>query len=677
MSNSTANNDVRFVNLSCLVPSPQNVRRYQSDVGIDELAASLSATGQIQDIRVRQPKEDTSSGKLEVVAGSRRLKALHTLLKNRGTIKGVKVTKAYQVRVSFQAADDSDIEVSLAENDVRLNMHPADQVTAFYRLHVDEGLTPEAIAERFGVNQITIRRRLKLACVSPKIMEEFRADTISLEQMMALALTDDHERQEEAYFNVEQDWQRSPSHLKSRLAKDTVRGSDRLAKFVGKKAYEAAGGAVTRDLFAEDDETFWTDRDLVHRLATARLSKKAKQYEGLGWKWIDVSLDGQFNSNGRIVQKMAELSEADLERVAELTAISKMISKEWDELVEPDEAVKNELRTRFQNCQDANEAIRAPYGYFDAAEMAFAGVLVQINREGKLEVHSGLTIGDDLRALDAFAKGQRTVTGAQEDSFDAEAGKEDAAEAPALSMAVVEDLTALRSAALTLAVSERTDIALCIAIHALAKPEFYALQYSGSIETASEIRCNGPHLRLATIDPDNNSAFDEIIRKREVWQMQLPEKQSDLWEWLLAQQQAQLLELLAFLVGMSVNAWQVRHQSGTRFIHANQIADAVQLDMKTWWKPSETFFKRIPMSVAIEAMRETKAKPELLSAMSKVKKSEAILGALDWLDGSQWLPTVLRPAESKSETKSLSDNVSHEPDLELDHEEPVQLMAAE
>ena len=95
------------------------------------------------------------------------------------------------MRVCFQAEDDSDIEVSLTENEVRLNMHPADQVTAFNRLHVEEGLTPEAIAERFGVNQITIRRRLKLACVSPKIMEEFRADAISLEQMMALALTDE------------------------------------------------------------------------------------------------------------------------------------------------------------------------------------------------------------------------------------------------------------------------------------------------------------------------------------------------------------------------------------------------------------------------------------------------------------------------------------------------------
>ena len=53
-------------------------------------------------------------------------------------------------------ADEHALEISLAENTVRLAMHPADEFEAFARL-AEAGQTAEQIAERFGVDREACR----------------------------------------------------------------------------------------------------------------------------------------------------------------------------------------------------------------------------------------------------------------------------------------------------------------------------------------------------------------------------------------------------------------------------------------------------------------------------------------------------------------------------------------
>jgi ParB family chromosome partitioning protein len=61
------------------------------------------------------------------------------------------------------------------------------KVEAFRRL-VDEGKGVEEVAARFGVTTTTVRQRLKLANVSPRLVDLYRADEINLDQLMALAI---------------------------------------------------------------------------------------------------------------------------------------------------------------------------------------------------------------------------------------------------------------------------------------------------------------------------------------------------------------------------------------------------------------------------------------------------------------------------------------------------------
>jgi ParB family transcriptional regulator, chromosome partitioning protein len=76
-------------------------------------------------------------------------------------------------------------EISLAENIVRLPMHPADQFAAFKAL-ADDGKGAEEIAARFGCAASTVRQRLRLASVSPALLDTYRADDMALDQLMAV-----------------------------------------------------------------------------------------------------------------------------------------------------------------------------------------------------------------------------------------------------------------------------------------------------------------------------------------------------------------------------------------------------------------------------------------------------------------------------------------------------------
>ena len=57
-------------------------------------------------------------------------------------------------------------EISLAENVVRIAMHPADQVVAFTKL-AEAGQSVSAIASRFGMSERLVEQRLHLRNPTP------------------------------------------------------------------------------------------------------------------------------------------------------------------------------------------------------------------------------------------------------------------------------------------------------------------------------------------------------------------------------------------------------------------------------------------------------------------------------------------------------------------------------
>ncbi len=267
-----------LVPLSQLLPrrSKRNVRTTPRQ-SIPELAASIARVGLLQNLIVILSADGEQ---YEVVAGDRRLTALKLLAKKK------RIAADYEVPCLL-VADASARTVSLAENVQREAMHPVDQFAAFAAL-VKEGRPIEDIAADFGVSPLVVQRRLKLANVSPRLLADYRAGAATLEQLMALTITDDHAAQEAAYYGAPE-WQRGASALRDRLTERKITATHPLVRFVGLDAYTQAGGGLRRDLFAEGDAgAYLTDAALLETLVRGKLDAQAEDVRAEGWAWVDA-----------------------------------------------------------------------------------------------------------------------------------------------------------------------------------------------------------------------------------------------------------------------------------------------------------------------------------------------------------------------------------------------------
>src|SRR5439155_7413191 len=140
---------------------------------------------------------------------------------------------------------------------------------------VQQGRSIEEVAARFGTSPINVRRRLKLAALHPTLIQLYREGGIALEQLMALAVSDDPDEQLRVW-QAAPSWRRDAEFLRQALVADEVDAAhDALARLVGIEAYEAAGGAVRRDLFS-DEGGYLQDVALLNRLASEKLEAAAE-----------------------------------------------------------------------------------------------------------------------------------------------------------------------------------------------------------------------------------------------------------------------------------------------------------------------------------------------------------------------------------------------------------------
>ena len=269
-----------LVPLSQLVLRPlgRNTRKTALRMSIPELAASIQRIGLLQNLVVTAVGEH-----YEVIAGGRRLAALKLLAKRRI------IPKDWEVPCLL-VPDEAARTASLTENVQREAMHPADQFEAFAALRA-EGRSIEDIAADFGVTPLAVQRRLKLANVSPRLLADYRAGSVVLDQLMALAIVDDHAAQEAAFYDAPE-YQRSPSVLRERLTEREIDASrSPLARFVGLDTYEAVGGNIRRDLFAEGDTgVYLSDVALLEKLAQQKLDDLAAEVRAEGWAWVETML---------------------------------------------------------------------------------------------------------------------------------------------------------------------------------------------------------------------------------------------------------------------------------------------------------------------------------------------------------------------------------------------------
>lgn len=607
----------RLIPLAELTLSPLNVRQTDAEQGIEELAALIRAQGVLQNLTVYD--DPKASRRREhayaVIAGGRRWRALQLLVKQKH------ITDEFEIPCLLTSYERA-LEISLTENCGRLGMHPADQFEAFRKL-IEAGQSVENVAARFGVSPLIVQRRLKLANVSPEFIALYRTGKITLEHLMAFAVTDDQERQRQVWKGLKS-YERHPTTLRRMLTENEVSLNEPIARFVGLKAYQKAGGQIRRDLFAEDDEAFLLDPALVEQLATEKLEQHAAKVQRDGAAWVDVAPHPDYSvraAYGHVGTVLREPTEEERTQLATLTTRRTDIERE-NEAAQDDETRLDELAEELEGVEEQIEAIEDARSVPHPEQDRLAGAIVSIGHDGKVHIERGLLKPEDAKR---FARAR----GANDDSAETSGPRQHSA-------ALVRRLTAHRTLALQATLMQRPDVALVALTHRLVLRTLFV--GPGWSDSAVRIDPEAVSLQQHATDIGESKAHEAIEAQRERLRAGLPQDSQALIDWLLKRPQPAVLELLAFCVALTVDGVKSQEQVDA----SDVLARAAGLDMSEWWTPTaENYFRSIPKARILEVVSET-ISADAAAPLAQLKKSACAKAAEERVAGMRWLPSVLR-----------------------------------
>lgn len=626
---------VRDIPFNKLVLSQQNVRKIKAGISIEDLAEDIAHRGLLTSLNVR-PELDgdgNETGMYRIPAGGRRYRALERLVAQK------RLAKTAGVPCIVSKGETLEVEDSLAENVQRVSLHPLDQFRAFQTLR-EQGLGEEEIAARFFVSVATVKQRLRLASVSPRLLDLYAEDEMTLEQIMAFSITNDHVRQEQVWDTVSRSHSREPYYIRRLLTETAIRASDRRAVYVGIEAYEAAGGVTMRDLFDQDQGGWLQDPALVEQLVMEKLKADAEALRvSEGWKWVEAAFDfpyGHTSGLRRCYGEQAEMTEEELARYDATRA-------EYDKL--------DRLNDR-------------PY-VFDPQEVARGGLFVSLGAGGELKIERGFVRpedepkeetdpSDNVGHDDGDHGSDRPVAGSV--GGDTQPDDEDETIKP-LPDRLVLDLTAARTIALRNALANDPVIAFVAVLHAFVLKAFYVYGSDSCLEVTLQTA------RFSqTPDLGDTVWAKEIEQRHEGWGQDLPKDPNDLWDFLIKLDEVSRQALFAHCASLSVNAVIEPWNKRTRAIaHAEQLARSIGFDMvEAGWTPTaDNYFGRVTKARILQAVREAKG-DRAADLIGHLKKTDMAREAERLMAGSGWLPEPLRMTvlDGFSESDTVADDAS-------------------
>jgi ParB family chromosome partitioning protein len=645
-------NPSRDIPFNKLVLSQANVRRVKAGVSIEALAESIARRSLLQSLSVRPvlDAEGNETGMFEVPAGGRRYRALELLVRQKRLAKTAPIPCI--VKTEGLAEEDS-----LAENTDREALHPLDQFRAFQTLRAKRQ-GEEEIAAAFGVTAAVVRQRLKLAAASPLLLDAYAEGAMTLDQLMAFCVSDDHARQEQVWATIQRGWNKEPHTVRHMLTEGAVRASDRRARFVGTEAYEAAGGIVMRDLFQDDDGGWFQDPALLDRLVAERLARQADAIRAEGWKWVEAAPDFPYGHRQglRPLPGTNPLTEAEQAEFDALRGEYDALEEQYGEADEPPEAVE----ARLTEIEAAIEAFQNRPPKFDPADIVRAGAFVSIDRDGALRVERGYVRPEDEPPVAApddpdqaaepastmpdtdrdpsptQARSTTTITAAEPS---AEVPEEDEGLKP-LPERLMTELTAHRTLALREALGNDWDTSFLAVLHALCLRLFYR----STADTCLDIEAKSAGFGTQAPGLNDTASAKAIDVRHEAWVKQLPAASGELWNALVGFDTDTRAALLAHCAALTINAL---HEPWNRrpgaLADADRLAQAVALDMAAaGWAPTvESYLGRVPKARILEAVREAKGE-HAAQLIDHLKKPEMAQEAERLLAGTGWLPEPLR-----------------------------------
>jgi ParB family chromosome partitioning protein len=507
------------------------------------------------------------------------------------------------------------------------------------------------------VSTAIVKQRLRLASVSPKLLELYEKDEIRLEQIMAFSISDDHVRQEQVWDRITSNPNmQEPYYIRRLLTETTVRADDRRAVYVGAEAYEAAGGVILRDLFEQDSGGWFQDAALLEQLVFEKLKVDAEAVRADGWKWVEAAISfpyGHTSGMRRVYAESAEMCAEEIARYDAVKAEYDALDAKYAEMEEADQEIEGKLDQLGAELDAFSDRPQV----YDPAQKAIAGAFVTLGANGQLQVEAGFVRPEDEPQVEAdddddeadngdrdpsqsddeSANGTvingRSVNGASDTAED----HEDEGIKP-LPERLVFDLTAQKTLALRNALAGDVDIAFVTILHALVLQVFYRFAKDSCLEINMVSNSFGQVQGLA-----ETPWAKEIAERHEAWDRDMPDSDK-LWEFLLGLDEASRKALFAHCASLSLNAvvesWNKRPGA---LAHADELAATLGFDMvEAGWSPTvDNYLGRVTKARIVQAVREARG-GDSAQLIDHMKKDLMAREAARLLEGSNWLPEPLR-----------------------------------
>lgn len=610
---------VTMVAVNSLVQSALNVRKQAPDAAkLAELAESIKAVGVVQNlVAFEQP-----DGLFAVAAGGRRLAALQQLL------AAGDIDNGYLVPVKV-VSEDMAVTLSLTENSHREDMHPADQIRAFMTLS-ESGKTPAQIGSVLGYTTRHVQKCLRLAGMAPALLEALAANEINLDQIQALSANEDHQRQLNVWQNAFEGsfYAQKPENLRREVLCDEISAENNIQlNFVGREAYEQAGGDFRYDLFTE--EGFITDSALLERLTREKLHAAAKEIaDAEGWKWSEGRLSKVCNYG-----EDAQQYRFEPQPKAELTGVEQTQIAEWETELEALE----DTDENFDRVMQLNENIellteQAENRAWLYVDRIRGGVVASLT-DGVLYIQRGVMLRVEVEKVQQVAD-QTALSPLDAKPKNDDERQRDPVEA--ISLPLLTKMSSERTLAVQAALMQQPEKSVAMLAWTLCLNVFG----SGAYNKTAQISLTCQHYSLTNDAPSGKegAAFQALMQEGQRLESCLPEGWARDFMTFFTLNATDLAALLSFCTACSLDGVQTREMGHTSRSPLDALEVALGFHMRDWWQPTKAnFFYHIKKPQIIDTLNEAGQTGAARDA-DKMKKGDAAELAENKMANTRWVP---------------------------------------
>lgn len=610
---------VTMVAVNLLVQSALNVRKQAPDAAkLAELAESIKAVGVLQNLVAFEQFD----GLLAVAAGGRRLAALQQLLAAKN------IDNDYLVPVKV-VSEDMAVTLSLTENSHREDMHPADQICAFMALS-ESGKNAAQIGSVLGYTTRHVQKCLRLAGMAPALLEALAANEINLDQLQALSANEDHQRQLNVWQNAINGsfYAQKPENLRREMLCDEISAeNDIQLNFVGREAYEQAGGDFRYDLFT--DEGFITDPALLERLTREKLHAAAKEIaDAEGWKWSEGRL-----SMIRPYGEDAQQYRLEPQSKAELTGVEQTQIAEWETELEALE----DTDENFDRVMQLNENIellteQAENRAWLYVDRIRGGVVASLT-EGVLYIQRGVMLRVEVEKVQQVAD-QTALSPLDAKPKNDDERQRDPVEA--ISLPLLTKMSSERTLAVQAALMQQPEKSMALLAWILCLNVFG----SGAYNKPAQISLTCKHYSLTNDAPSGKegAAFQALMQEGQRLESCLPEGWERDFTRFFTLNPTDLAALLSFCTACSLDGVQTREMGHTSRSSLDTLETALDFHLRNWWQPTKAnFFDHLKKPQIIDALNEAGQTGAARDA-DKMKKGDAAELAETKMANNRWVP---------------------------------------